>query len=324
MMNIEKQLQLIKRNTEEIITDDELVELINNKCNKQLKAYVGYEPSGKIHLGHVMTVNKLLDLQKIGFEITILLADVHAYLNKKGTLDQITKIAHYNKKCFIALGLDATKTNFIFGSEYQTNKEYMMNLLKMAKQTTLKRAIRSMDEVGRQMTDPSVSQLIYPIMQSLDIATLDIDIAIGGIDQRKIHMLARENLEYLGFKKPICLHTPIILGLDGKKMSSSNDNFISVDDSKKQIEKKLKKAYCENGNINNNPILDLFKYHIFPRYEHILIERSNKYGSDLNYENYETLKVDFINKNIHSDDLKNSTIKYINEILEPVRNIILE
>lgn len=320
-MSTEEKLKLIKNNVEEIITDKELINIIEKKNNKP-KAYVGYEPSGKIHLGHLMTVNKLLDLQKIGFEIIILLADVHAYLNKKGTIEDIKKIADYNKKCFIALGLDENKTRFILGSEYQMSKEYIINLMKIARKITLNRSIRSMDEVGRQMENPMVSQIIYPIMQCLDIAYLNVDVSIGGIDQRKIHMLAREHLEDLGFKKPICIHIPIVLGLDGKKMSSSNSNYISVDDSKEDIYKKIKKSYCEEGNIINNPILELFKYYICPRYQSIIIERSEKYGSNITYQNYIDLELSFRNKMIHPIDLKNAANKYLNEILEPVRNIL--
>ncbi|MCK4937750.1 MAG: tyrosine--tRNA ligase, partial [Methanosarcinales archaeon] len=71
-------LSLIKRNTEEIVTQEELEALIESK--EAPTAYVGYEPSGKIHMGHVLTVNKLIDLQNAGFNVTVLLADVHAYL----------------------------------------------------------------------------------------------------------------------------------------------------------------------------------------------------------------------------------------------------
>jgi tyrosyl-tRNA synthetase len=76
-------LELVKRNVQEIVTEEELEELLNKK--EAPCAYVGYEPSGKIHMGHVLTVNKLIDLQKAGFKVTVLLADVHAYLNRKGT-----------------------------------------------------------------------------------------------------------------------------------------------------------------------------------------------------------------------------------------------
>ncbi|MCC4765832.1 tyrosine--tRNA ligase [Methanosarcina sp. DH1] len=314
-------LELIKRNVQEIVTEGELEELLNKK--EAPRAYVGYEPSGKIHMGHVLTVNKLIDLQKAGFEITVLLADVHAYLNRKGTLEEVRKIADYNKRCFIALGLDKEKTNFVYGSDYQLGAEYMLNVLKLSRAVTLNRARRSMDEVGRAMDDPTVSQMVYPLMQAIDIAMLGVDIAVGGIDQRKIHMLARENLKNLGFETPICIHTPILLGLDGTKMASSKENFISVDDTEEEIYKKLKKAYCKIGDTEENPILALFRYHIFPRYETVFIERPEKFGGNITYMSYEEMENAFVAESVHPMDLKNSAAKYINEILDTVRKVLL-
>ena len=310
-------LALIKRNTEEIVTQEELERLLEAK--ESPTAYVGYEPSGKIHMGHVLTVNKLIDLQNAGFEVTVLLADVHAYLNEKGTMEEVRGIADFNKECFIALGLEEGKTKFVYGSDYQLEPGYMLNVLKMARNTTLNRAKRSMDEVSRSADNPRVSQMVYPLMQAVDIAILGVDVAVGGIDQRKIHMLAREGLPGLGYKAPICIHTPILLGLDGKKMSSSANNFISMDDSEKAVKKKINKAFCPEGDIVDNPVLALFKYHIMPRFEKITIHRPEKYGGDLHYPGYEELKAGFASKELHPMDLKAGAAEYMNQILEPVR-----
>ncbi len=314
-------LELIRRNVQEIVTEEELEELLNKK--ESPRAYVGYEPSGKIHMGHVLTVNKLMDLQKAGFKITVLLADVHAYMNKKGTLEEVKKIADYNRRCFIALGLDEKQTDFVYGSTFQLGPEYMLNVLKLSRAVTLNRAKRSMDEVGRAMDDPMVSQMVYPLMQAIDIAMLEVDVAVGGIDQRKIHMLARENLKSLGFEVPICIHTPILLGLDGTKMASSKENYISVDDTEEEIYRKFKKAFCKVGDVEENPILALFRYHIFPRYETIVIERPEKFGGNLTYHSYAEMENDFVEEKVHPMDLKNSAAKYINEILDPVRKVLL-
>ncbi|HEX7575307.1 MAG TPA: tyrosine--tRNA ligase [Candidatus Methanoperedens sp.] len=314
-------LAIITRNTEEIVTKEELEALVNS--DKQPSAYVGYEPSGKIHMGHVLTVNKLLDLQKAGFKITVLLADVHAYLNEKGTMEEVRKIADYNKRCFIALGLDEKNTKFVLGSSYQLDPKYMLDVLKLARSTTLNRARRSMDEVSRNSEDPKVSQMIYPLMQALDIAHLGVDVAVGGIDQRKIHMLAREGLAELGYKAPVCIHTPILLGLDGKKMSSSKGNYISVDDTPEDLKKKIKGAFCVEGVVLDNPVLALFKYHITPRYSEIVIKRPEKYGGNLHYGSYEALEADFAVKALHPMDLKSAAAEYMNEILEPVRMLML-
>ncbi len=314
---LEEKLRLITRNAVEVVTEEELKRLLEEK--EKPRAYVGYEPSGEIHLGHMMTVNKLIDLQNAGFEVVVLLADVHAYLNEKGDFEEIERIAEYNKRAFIALGLDESKAKFVLGSEYQLERNYTLDVLKMARMTTLNRARRSMDEVSRRKEDPVVSQMIYPLMQALDIAHLGVDLAVGGIDQRKIHMLARENLPKLGYKAPVCLHTPILLGLDGQKMSSSKGNYISVRDSEEDVVRKLRKAYCPARQVEDNPVMEIMKYHIFPRFERVIVERDEKFGGDVEYSSFEELARDFESGKLHPADLKSAAAKYLNKLLENSR-----
>jgi tyrosyl-tRNA synthetase len=311
-------LELVTRNVEEVVTMEELKALMAS--NPHPMVYVGYEPSGNIHLGHMITVNKLIDCQKAGFHVTVLLADLHAFLNCKGTMEEIGKIADYNKRCFIAMGLREENTRFVLGTSYQLSAKYETDVLRMACDTTLNRARRSMDEVSRDAEDPRVSQMIYPLMQAMDIAYLGVDVAMGGIDQRKIHMLARETLPSLGYKSPICLHTPILMGLDGtSKMSSSKGNIISVDEAADSVTKKIDKAFCPIGVVENNPVLDLFRYHIFMKYDQITIERPEKHGGNLEYASFAALRDDFAAKKVHPMDLKKAATKYMNLILESVR-----
>lgn len=316
-MELEERIRFVKRNAVEIVTEDELIELLQTKDKP--RAYVGYEPSGEVHLGHMITVQKLMDLQNAGFEIIVLLADVHAYLNEKGDFEEIEEITKYNKRVFIALGLDEGKAKFVLGSEYQFERDYVLDVLKMARITTLNRARRSMDEISKRKEDPMVSQMIYPLMQALDIAHLEVDLAVGGTDQRKIHMLARENLPKLGYKAPVCLHTPILLGLDGQKMSSSKGNYVSVRDPPEVVEKKILKAYCPVKDVDNNPIIQIALYHIFPRFNELKVEREEKYGGDVLYTNPEQLISDFKYGNLHPLDLKRAVARYLNSILKNVR-----
>ena len=316
-MDLEERLELVRRNSVEVVTEDELRTLLETEDRPT--AYVGYEPSGEIHIGHMMTVQKLMDLQEAGFNVIVLLADVHAYLNEKGDFERISEIAEYNRKAFIALGLDESKTKFVVGSEFQLDREYVLDLLRLSRITTLNRARRSMDEVSRRKEDPMVSQMIYPLMQALDIAHLGVDLAVGGMDQRKIHMLARENLPKLGYKAPICLHTPIIVGLDGQKMSSSKGNYISVRDPEDVVERKILKAYCPKGQLDENPIIQIVRYYIMPRFGSILIEREERYGGDVEYDSFEKLAEDYKSGKLHPLDLKKAVAKYLNKILENVR-----
>ena len=231
-MNIEEKIELIQEGTLEIIDVDELKE----KLEKEHPiAYTGYEPSGKIHLGHAVTIMKLKQLQDLGFKIKILLADYHAFLNGKGTVEEIAETAEYNKRCFQGLGL-ADDTEYILGSSFQTGSEYTNDVYQLATLTTLKRAKRSMDQVSRHDDNPKVASVVYPLMHTADMSALEVDVALGGMEQRKIQMLARENLPRIGKEAPVCIHTPLIHGLDGDdKMSSSKGNYIAVDDDEKTI-----------------------------------------------------------------------------------------
>ncbi|MEM3761413.1 MAG: tyrosine--tRNA ligase [Archaeoglobaceae archaeon] len=321
-MDLEEKIALISRNAEEIVTVEELKKLLEAK--EKPRAYVGYEPSGEIHLGHLITVNKLKDLQKAGFEIVVLLADIHAYLNEKGTFEEIRELAERNMRTFIAFGLKKENTKFVLGSDYQLKKDYVLDVLRLARITTLNRAKRSMDEVSRRKEDPMVSQMIYPLMQALDIAYLNVDVAVGGIDQRKIHMLARENLPALGYKAPVCIHTPIIAGLDGEKMSKSKGNYISLRDSEEEVERKIMKAYCPQGIVEGNPIIDLVKHYVFPAFEKLKVERDAKFGGDIEYTSFESLVEDFKAKRLHPMDLKKSVSRYLNELLSDARKELLK
>jgi tyrosyl-tRNA synthetase len=307
---------LATRNTVEVVTDDELRSLLTKPAKK---VYAGYEPSGEIHLGHLVTVNKLVDLQAAGFDVVVLLADLHAFLNRKGTMEKVGELAEYNKRCFEGLGLK--NVTYILGSDLQLSREYDLLVLQLSQQITLNRAMRSMDEVGRQMDHPTVSQMIYPLMQAADIAMLGVDAAVGGIDQRKIHMLAREHLANFGYPVPVCIHTPILNGLDGKKMSSSQGNFISVADSEEEIRKKCQKAFCP-PEILENPILQIFQHHIFPRLPQVTIRRPEKFGGDRPFTGYTEIEQAYQKGEIHPLDLKKACGESLIEVLSPVREYI--
>ncbi|MDI6654989.1 MAG: tyrosine--tRNA ligase [Candidatus Hydrothermarchaeota archaeon] len=317
-MNIEEKIALVQSNAEEIITKAELRKLLSEK--DMPRAYVGYEPSGKIHLGHMLTVSKLVEMQKVGFETVVLLADLHAHLNKKGSLEEIRDTAEFNKECFIGMGMSPENTKFILGSDIQLTKDYFLNVQKLALETTLLRARRSMDLIGREEEDPRVARVMYPLMQVIDMVTLGVDVAVGGIDQRKIHMLARDNLPKLGFPAPVCIHLPIIRGLYGdEKMSSSKGNFISVNDGEEEIERKLTKAYCPLGEVEGNPILEIYEYHIFRKFSEVKIERPEKFGGDIIFKSYQEMEEAYKKELLHPQDLKNAASKYVAEILVPVR-----
>ncbi|WP_303294936.1 tyrosine--tRNA ligase [Methanobrevibacter woesei] len=319
-MDIEEKIQLIEQGTLEVIDKEELKDVLKKE---QPIAYTGYEPSGKIHLGHAVTVQKLKTLQKLGFKIKILLADYHAFLNGKGTVEEIAETAEYNKKCFEALGLDET-TEFVYGSSFQLDPDYTTKVYQLATMTTLKRAKRSMDQVSRHDDNPKVASVIYPIMQTVDMAALEVDVALGGMEQRKIQMLARENLEKIDENVPVCIHTPLLHGLDGDaKMSSSKGNFIAVDDSVEDITKKINKSYCPQGEIEDNPMIEIAETFVYPNQEKLLIKRPEKFGGDIELTHDELIE-NFKNGDLHPMDLKTGIKDFLIKYLAPVREYMEE
>ena len=311
-------LELIKRNTIEIIGEDIILDLLKKK--KKPVIYCGYETSGDIHLGHLVGMTKLLDLQKAGFKIKVLFADWHTYLNQKGEWKFINSQLKKWEKGFRASGL---KGDFVKGSKIQRNMDYIDDVFSLAVKNTLNRGLRSMQAVARDPGNAKISQVIYPLMQIADFKYLKVDGAMGGIEQRKIHMLALESLKDLGYKKPFLIHHELIPSLKGPghgKMSSTvKESMISISDSDKEIKNKLNKAYCPEGSIKENPVLGIIKLIIFPRYDKFLIERPEKFGGDLEFKNYESLEKSFSKKEVHPLDLKNSCAKYLGEILGKIR-----
>jgi tyrosyl-tRNA synthetase len=315
--SLEERLELAMRGTSEVVTEQELRKLLEQE---RISVYCGYEPSGKIHFGHALTVKKLIDFQKLGARTIVLLADLHAYLNDKGPLEEIRRIAEYNKHCFIALGLDEERTEFMLGSDFQLDPKYSMDVLRMAVDTTLLRARRSMDMIARHLENPDVAQVLYPLMQSVDIAWLNVDIAVGGIDQRKVHMVAREKLPALGYRKPVCVHTPLLHGLDGAaKMSSSKGNFIAIDDEPMTIEDKIKKAFCPPKIAKDNPVIEYAEHVALPALGKLEVRRPARYGGLIEISDSRELKRLYTSGELHPADLKGALAEALIELLAPVR-----
>jgi len=324
--------ELITRNTVEAVTDEEVQTLAEAPAGK--RAYVGYEPSGVLHLGHLLTANKLIDLQEAGFEIVVLLADVHAYLNGKGTFEEIQATAERMREQFIAYGLDPDAVEFVYGSSFQFDEEYVLDLEELSVATSLNRAQRAMAELQGDET-ASVSHVLYPLMQTLDIEYLDVDLAVGGLDQRKVHMLAREGLPELGYQARPCLHTPILADLTTGvgKMSASSGMTISMEDSTERIDDVVQSAFCpptrdpdpdEEGRERENPVLELFQYHVFPRFEAVTIERPDEYGGNVTYETYEALATALDTGELHPADAKSALSRYLDELVAPGRQRLEE
>jgi tyrosyl-tRNA synthetase len=320
----------IIQNTEETITEEELKNVLKKP---RPKGYIGFEPSGTVHLGWKICTNKIKDFIECGFDFTILLADWHAYINDKleGDIEKIKLCGNYMEDCFESMGVNKDDVKFIYASDYIGDPKYWELVLKTSKATSVARVKRAMDIMGREAeeAEKDLSKLFYPAMQVSDIFYLKLDVAYGGTDQRHAHMLARDVSKKLGIRPPVAIHTPLLTGLQSggrmdpieSKMSKSKpDSMISIHDTPEEVKNKIKKAFCPEKQITGNPILEIIKYIIFPelKEEPFIIERPEKYGGNLEFVNYRDLENEY-NKGLHPLDLKNSTIKYVDEILCPIR-----
>jgi len=322
-------LELLTSNVEEIVTVEELKTVLEKP---RPKAYIGFEPSGSVHLGWKICTNKIKDFLDCGFDFTVLLADWHAYINDKlgGDIEKIKLCGKYMEDCFAAMGINKEQVKFVYASDYVGDSKYWELVLRTSKATSVARVKRAMDIMGRDAEEgeKDLSKLFYPAMQVSDIFYLDLDVAYGGTDQRHAHMLARDVSKKLGRKPPVAIHTPLLTGLqaggrmdpiEAKMSKSKPDSMISIHDDPASVKKKISKAFCPEKQIEGNPVLEMCKYVVFPELKDksFLIERSEKFGGNLEFTTYKELENAFVD-GLHPLDLKNGTASYINKILAPI------
>lgn len=307
-------LSLLRRTTVEILTEEELASLIKSG---DITAYIGYEPSNVLHIGSLVACSPLLLLAKHGFRGKILLADVHAWLNGKGELEELRELAVENerilRRVINAFGVPASRIEFVYGSDYQFSVDYVRSLLKLSRLITASKARKAMDMISRREMAHKVSSEIYSLMQCLDIMFLGANVAIGGKDQRRIHVLAREYLTRLDYIKPVAIHTPIILGIDGKeKMSKSLNNAIFLNDPPEQIEYKVRMAYCPEGVLEANMVFDILQYLILVWMGKIEI-------NGIPFDDASTIFRYWVNKRISAKELKKSVSEALIQLLKKIQ-----
>jgi tyrosyl-tRNA synthetase len=322
-MDTADRLDLVARHTAEVVTEAQLEELL---ADGTPSAYIGYAPTGEMHIGHFTTMRKLADFLGAGLEVTVLIADLHAHLDDEKSPFELldARSAYYQetiKGMIDAAGGDPDEVEFVRGTEFELDEEYTLELYRMLAETTISRARRAASEVVRESDSPNLGGLVYPLMQSLDVKALEADIAYGGIDQRGIYMLSREILPDHGWTEPVCLFAPLLSGLHGGKQSASDPtSAIYLTDDPETVAEKVNEAYCPMGELEDNGILEYLEYLVFPILEEpLVVERPEEYGGDLVYDSYADLEADFTGEQLHPADLKPAAATYISEVTAPVR-----
>lgn len=324
-MDIKEKFNLITRNLHEIITKDELEELLKTK--KELSVYWGTMPTGSISIAYFFPMLKIADFLKAGLKVKILIADLHAALDGV-PFDLLEKRTAYYKRAIIlilqTIGVDIKKLEFVRGRDFQLDGKYFEDVLRLAMVSNVRNCKKAASEVVKMAENPLLGNLIYPIMQALDEEYLKVDIQYGGLDQRKVMVYARENLPKVGYNPRVELITPMIRGLIGEKMSSSEESTkIDLLDDENTLTRKINKAECIEGNPDNG-IMSLLKYLIMvlkeDAKESFIVERPEKFGGTVEYNSYEEIEEDFVSKRLHPLDLKNAVAKELNILLEKIRN----
>jgi tyrosyl-tRNA synthetase len=331
----QERYELITKNLQEVL-NPQIIKEVLEKEERPLKIYWGTATTGKPHMAYFVAMTKLAHFLQAGCEITILLADLHAFLdNMKAPLEKVAfRVKYYErllKACLKSMGVPIERLKFTVGKSYQLSAEYTLDIFKLSNVVSQNDAKRAGADVVKQVDNPLLSGLIYPLMQALDEEHLGVDAQFGGVDQRKIFVLAEENLPSMGYKKRAHLMNPMVPGLtQGGKMSASDPNSkIDLLEEPSAVKKKIAKAYAAPGEVEGNGLISFLEYVVFPIGEmktgkgSFHIERPEQYGGPITYETIEQIKADYASEKLSPQDLKLGVTDAINELLAPVRAELL-
>lgn len=179
--------------------------------HRDIKIYWGTATTGRPHVAYFVPMSKIADFLNAGCEVTILFADLHAYLdNMKAPWELLQKRTQYYEQLIKALlssiGVPLDKLKFVKGTDYQLSKDYTMDVYRLSSFVTEHDAKKAGAEVVKQVDHPLLSGLLYPGLQALDEEYLKCDAQFGGVDQRKIFTFAEKHLPNLGYASYIKLH----------------------------------------------------------------------------------------------------------------------
>jgi tyrosyl-tRNA synthetase len=304
------------------------------------KIYWGTATTGKPHLGYFVPIYKISDFLAAGCHVTILFANLHGFLdNMKSSWELLElRMQYYEviiKGMLEYIGVPLEKLRFERGTNYQLSEKYTLDMYRMAAAVTTEHTLKAGAEVVKQVGNPLMSNLLYPILQALDEEYLGVDIQFGGLDQRKIFMFAREKLPLLGYKKRAYLMNPLIpgLGKSGKMSSSEPLSKVDFDDTDKEVESKIKQSYSVDGVTKGNGLLAITKYILFRRIEKegrdFVVPRPEKFGGEMRFKTYEEIEHAFSlpeddPKKLFSSDFKKGVLLELKPLIAAMRKIVNE
>lgn len=325
--------KLITSNLQEVL-NPEIIEEVLKKNERPLKIYWGTATTGKPHCGYFVPMLKIAEFLAAGCEVSVLLADVHGFLDAlKSPIELVAQRVKYYRfvitEALKACNVSVDRLKFVIGSDYQirgSERSYFFDLLRLSTTESVRDAEKAGSDVVKQMASPPLSNLIYPLMQALDEEYLGVDAQFGGLDQRKIFTLASEALPHIGYAKRAHLMNPLIPGLqEGGKMSSSEpDSKIDFLDTPDVVKRKLKKAFCPPKQVEGNGVLSFTEFVILPvsalknnGTPKFVVERRD--AEPLVYSNIEDMRKDYEADVLSPQTLKPAVTEALLSLLAPIQ-----
>lgn len=322
-----KRLKLMVNGAQEVVGLDHLISVLaggpSMAGDDVIRCYVGFEPSGTAHIGWKVLALRLRHLLDAQANVMVFLADWHAWVNDKfsGDMAAIQTTARYMEDTFRALlgypeeGEGPGQLRFVWASAIMSDGEYWARVLRCSKGMTLAQVRKTFSIMGRDeaSSDNDLSKFYYPAMQAADIGHMQIDLAIGGMDQRKAHMYMRDVSQRWGWPKATCLHTPIISGLtasggrmetfDHKMSKSDPRGAILLHDDQAVMRKKMRKAYLDPAD-EHSPVYELAEHIVLPEQGVIHVTPNPKFGEPSQWHDLEAFRAAVSDGTLHPLDAK--------------------
>jgi tyrosyl-tRNA synthetase len=248
MVPIAEALEVIKRGSEELILEEDLVRKL--KSGRKLRVKLGLDPTAPdLHIGHTVVINKLRHFQDLGHQVQFLIGDFTGMIGdptgKNQTRPPLSREQILeNAKSYRAQMskiLDPHRTQVLFNSEW-SDKLGAEGMIRLASRYTLARLLERDDFSRRYKSGQpiAVHELLYPLMQGYDSVAMKADVELGGTDQKFNLLVGRELQRHYGQEPQVILTTPLLEGLDGKeKMSKSLGNYVGISEPPGEIFGKL-------------------------------------------------------------------------------------
>ena len=244
MESLESSLKIIRKGTDEILVEEDLIERL--KLKKPLKIKAGFDPTAPdLHLGHTVLLNKMRQFQDLGHEVIFLIGDFTGLIGDPSGKNEtrpplspeevLENAKTYEKQVYKIL--DPKKTKIEFNSTWM-NKMTPVDFIKLASTHTVARMLERDDFHTRYTNGQAIAihEFLYPLIQGYDSVALKSDIELGGTDQKFNLLMGRELQKHFGQKPQTVITMPLLVGLDGvKKMSKSLGNYIGIDEPPAQM-----------------------------------------------------------------------------------------